>query len=174
MCRQFTHRAPCSQGSAPQTRPSTSVLSTPSTLCTELGTGRLWQMLNSLVSLSISSHPPLYHILSLLLASSTVYNSIKDCKPSKMKRWGNRSLRGQSHRQLRAGGKVRACHECAKMLSPQHCRGWSPMEACRAHVILAQGTAEISVSLKGNMQPLKIQCYFLIFFIFCKHRLREL
>lgn len=129
-----------------------------------LGTGRLWQMLNSLVSLSISSHPSLYHILSLLLASSTVYNSIKDCKASKMKRWGNHSLRGQSHRQLRAGGKVRACHECAKMLSPQHCRGWSPMEVCRAHVILAQGTAEISVSLKGNMQPLKIQCYFFIFY----------
>jgi len=74
-----------------------------------------------------------------------------------MKRRGNRSLRGQSHRQLRAEGKVRACHGCVKMLSVWHRRDWSPMEACSAHVILAQGTAEMSVSLKGNVQPLKMQ-----------------
>lgn len=67
-----------------------------------------------------------YHILPLLLAFSTVGSSIKVCKASKMKRWGNHSLRGQSHRQLRVGGKVRACHGYTKMLSPQHCWGESP------------------------------------------------
>lgn len=133
-----------------------------------LDTGRPWHILNSLVSLSISSHPS-YHILPLLSASSTVYKSIKTCKASKMKRQGNHSPRGQSHRQLRAGGKVRACHGCAQMLSPQHCWGGTPTEACSSHAILAQGPAEISVSLKGNMQPLKMLSK-----IFCERRLHVL
>lgn len=45
----------------------------------------------------------------------------------------------------------------------------SPMQACSIHVFLAQGSAKISVSLKGNMQPLKIQSQ-----IFCKHWLYAL
>lgn len=98
-----------------------------------------------------------YHILPLLLAFSTVGNNIKVCKASKMKRWGNHSLRGQSHRHLRVGGKVRACHGCANILPPQHCWGESPMQACSIHAILAQGSAKISVGLKGNVQPLKTQ-----------------
>lgn len=119
----YSWRNPSSQSSAPQTfLPIPSVHISLSMLCPHLiltGHVKYWIPWFS----SQSQHIFPYHILPLLLAFSTVGNSIKVCKASKMKRWGNHSLRGQSHRQLRVGGKVRACHGCAKMLSPQHCWG---------------------------------------------------
>lgn len=138
----YSWRYPSSQSSAPQVFlpiPSVHTSTSLSMLCTHLTlTGHVKYWVPCFPSQSQHIVLP-YHILPLLLAFSTVGNSIKVCKASKMKRWGNHSLRGQSHRQLRVGGKVRACHGCANILPPQPCWGESLMQACSIHVILAQG-----------------------------------
>lgn len=154
----YSWRNPPSQSSAPQVFPPIpSVHTSLSMLCIHLIlTGHVKYWIPWFPSQSQHIILP-YHILPLLLAFSTVGNNIKVCKASKMKRWGNHSLRGQSHRHLRVGGKVRACHGCANILPPQHCWGESPMQARSIHAILAQGSAKISVGLKGNVQPLKTQ-----------------
>lgn len=95
----YSWRDPSSQSSAPQVFPPVpSVHTSLSMLCTHLIlTGHVKYWIPWFPSQSQHIVLP-YHILPLLLAFSTVSNSIKVCKASKMKRWGNHSLRGQSHR----------------------------------------------------------------------------